>query len=304
MRPVPGRVGVPLTSTVATELAPSVHDDLVVWVDPNGRPGGISAQGSQRARRLGDTSVGLVFGGDATVTLEYGPSKIVRIDDAGRRTVLGSFDPSTPKIGLGGSDEGAVWASAEKGTVSYVDEKGRVTTAGVPGVGSDNVVSVSAGDGSVGLGTERGRVLLWTPGEDVEQVGRLPSAVLATATYGNRVLAIDDELNATAFDAKGSDVRLPRGAVPFGAAMNRDYAVWTQATGRLRGGVADAWVRAGGAFPDTDLFMYSFASGRTQPLVTNPGQQGFPGLSGNRLVWQDTSDRGNDILTAVLKPGL
>jgi hypothetical protein len=251
---------------------------------------------------MGGYSFGLVFAGDALISLEPEKSKIERIDGSGRRKVLGSFDRSTPKIGLGGSDDGAAWASAEKGTVSYVDAKGRVTTAKVPRSGTDNVVSVSAGDGSVGLGTERGRVLRWTPREkEFDEVGTLPGAVLATATYGDRVFAIDDKFNATAFDEDGSDVRLPRGALPFGAAMNDEYAVWTQASGHLTGGVADAWRRGGGDFPDTDLFLYDFESGEAQPIISNPGQQGFPALSGDRLVWQDASNRGNDIFAAVIR---
>jgi hypothetical protein len=44
-----------------------------------------------------------------------------------------------------------------------------------------------------------------------------------------------------------------------------------------------------------------FRSGKTnQTLLRNRGQQGFPALSGDRLVWQETGLGGDDIFTVKL----
>ena len=39
-------------------------------------------------------------------------------------------------------------------------------------------------------------------------------------------------------------------------------------------------------------------------LVPEGGQQGFPSLSGNRLVWQDAAFGGDDVLTTELPDDL
>ena len=39
-------------------------------------------------------------------------------------------------------------------------------------------------------------------------------------------------------------------------------------------------------------------------LVPEGGQQGFPSLSGDRLVWQDAAFGGDDVLTAIVPDGL
>ncbi len=63
----------------------------------------------------------------------------------------------------------------------------------------------------------------------------------------------------------------------------------------LPGGVNEA---LGGRMVDTDLYLYSFKTGNIYSLLEERGQQGFPAISGNRLVWQDGVFGGDDIMTA------
>ena len=61
--------------------------------------------------------------------------------------------------------------------------------------------------------------------------------------------------------------------------------------------------RGGGAV-DTDLYLYSLKTGTIYNLLDERGQQAFPAVSGDRLVWQDAVFGGDDIMTAELPPGL
>jgi hypothetical protein len=118
--------------------------------------------------------------------------------------------------------------------------------------------------------------------------------------YGRSVVAIDDSGNAQLFTADGQSFRLSGNAAPFGAAMDATYIVWTEQKGALTAGVA------GGSspFPETDLYLASLATGKIYDLVPEGGQQGFPSMSGDRLVWQDAAFGGDDVLTAQIPDGL
>jgi hypothetical protein len=83
--------------------------------------------------------------------------------------------------------------------------------------------------------------------------------------------------------------------------MNADYAVWANVVGTLGGDVA---ADKGLSIDDTDLYLFSFATGTIYNLVPTPGQQGFPAISGDRIVWQDSVYDGDDILTASIPTGL
>ena len=77
--------------------------------------------------------------------------------------------------------------------------------------------------------------------------------------------------------------------------MNDRYVVWSEAVGPLGGQRR----RRGVGLPDTDLYLASLATGKIYDLVPGGGQQGFPSLSGDRLVWQDAAFGGDDVLTAI-----
>lgn len=299
--------GVIISNSPSTQLAPAVHGDQVAWLD---LAQGDGVFGFPASSKLGGTPSNLattpetaqvVFAGDSTIALEL-PGSIVRYDADGSKTsVADGVGQSTLTAGLAGSDEGAAWQSAEDGTISYLDPEGTVVTENLPDLGGDTVVSMGTGAGTVGLGTDSGAVLLWQPGSGFSQLGQLDGAVLATAAYGNLVLAIDDAGHAALFDADGNRTDLSDQAIPFGAAMNADYAVWTNAVGTLEGGVART---EGVEFPDTDLYLYSNKTGGIYDLLPERGQQGFPAMSGDRVVWQDSVFGGDDILTAQVPSGL
>jgi hypothetical protein len=124
--------------------------------------------------------------------------------------------------------------------------------------------------------------------------------VISVSAYGRSVVAIDDSGHAELFTADGQTFRLSGNAAPFGVTMNEKYAVWAEQKGALTAGVA------GGAspFPETDLYLASVATGKIYDLVPEGGQQGFPSMSGNRLVWQDAAFGGDDVLTAQVPDGL
>jgi hypothetical protein len=111
---------------------------------------------------------------------------------------------------------------------------------------------------------------------------------------------VDDSGQAELFDSDGQSFQLSGAASPFGVTMNDTYVVWAEQKGALTAGVT------GGAspFPETDLYLASLATGQIYDLVPEGGQQGFPSLSGNRLVWQDAAFGGDDVLTAEIPDGL
>jgi hypothetical protein len=162
------------------------------------------------------------------------------------------------------------------------------------------MTGLGTGGGVVGVGTDGGQVLRWQPGGEVTPVGSMDGAVISVAAYGGDTVAIDDGGTATLFTADGQSFQLSGSASPFGVTMTDKYVVWSEALGPLNAGVA------GGSspFPDTDLYLLSLASGQIYDLVPEGGQQGFPSLSGDRLVWQDAAFGGDDVLTAAIPDNL
>lgn len=304
--PTPGP-GLIVSNAPQTQLAPSVSGDEIAWLDLNEGDGifGFPAHAGvgKDATNLSATpeTAQVVFAGDTVITLEL-PGTIARYDSAGAKQAVDEVRLSTLAAGLGGSDVGATWVSMENDTVKFIDPGGTVTSGDLPNLGGYPIVSVGTGDGVVALGSESGQVFVWQPGGEVAEIGTMPGAVLSVAAHGDNVLAVDDTGTAAVFNAStGTTTELSSDAIPFGAAMNADYAVWTNSQGELGGGVART---EGAVFPDTDLYMYSFATGTIYDLLPQRGQQGFPGLSGDRLVWQDSVFGGDDILTATIPSGL
>jgi Zn-dependent metalloprotease len=297
--------GLDVASTPQTQLTPVVSGDQLAWLDLNqgdgifGFPAVSRVGGDASTLASSPDTIQVAFAGDAVVTLEQ-PGSVVRYGADGEKSTLAEIGISTMVAGLAGSEDGAAWQSSEDGTVSYVDAAGTVTTADLPDLGGANVTSVGTGGGTVALGTESGRVLLWRPGGDFEELGQMDGAVLAIAAYGDRVLGVDDGNHAVAFDP-GGPTELSDSAIPFGAAVSKDYVVWTNAIGELGGGVART---EGASYPDTDLYLWSPASGTVYDLLPERGQQGFPSMSGDRVVWQDAVHGGDDIYTATVPSGL
>lgn len=302
--------GAVVSAAPQTQVEPAVHGDQITWVDMSqggfgfGLPALSDVEGDARSLAASPDTTQVAFAGDsvigAEVQLSAGVAQLVRYDEAGERSVLTEAGESTILAGIAGSDEGAAWVTTERGTVSFVDPSGQVTTEDLPDLGGDNVTALGTGQGVVGLGTENGRVLRWEPGAGFEQLGQVSGTVFSVAAYGGRVLAVDDAGGATLFDSSGGTLQLSDAAGRFGAAINGDYAVWSESVGSLGGGVAE---QIGGAV-DTDLYLFSFETGTIYNLLDQTGQQGYPAISGDRIAWQDTVFGGNDVMTALLPSGL
>ena len=115
------------------------------------------------------------------------------------------------------------------------------------------------------------------------------------------VFLVDDRQRSVLIKADGQSFAVTDTAVPFGAAMSDEYVVFVEATRQIKSGVVPGGVSP---YPDTDLFLLSLVTGKIYNLYDVPAQQGFPSLSGRRLVWQDASFGGDDVFTAALPGGL
>ena len=80
--------------------------------------------------------------------------------------------------------------------------------------------------------------------------------------------------------------------------MSGEYVVWAEAVGRAESAVGRT------NYPDTDLFLLSLGTGKIYDLLDVPAQQGFPSISGRRLVWMDAALGGDDIFTTTVPGGL
>lgn len=294
---VPGQL---VASSSTGEFAPIVSGDRVAWIEPGGpdpsflsgtpvagdvggEPSPLGA--SSDAYDIAFAGDGLLAAGDQALTL-YAPD--------GTSTDLAPSTEAVLGAGLAGSPQGAAWASDEQ--VAFTDPTGVTKTTPVPGGAPITAMATDAG--VVVFGNIDGEVYSWTPGSQPTLLGSVGAQVSAIATNGGRVLVTDLSYAATVIDSSGP-TQVSERAAPFGAAMNEDYAVWTEGVGELPGKVSE-----GLSLPDTDLYLYSFATGTTYNLMQQTGQQGYPALSGDRLVWQDAVYGGNDILTATIPAGL
>jgi Zn-dependent metalloprotease len=299
-----------VVSSPQTQLGPTVSGDDVAWVDlsADGAVTGFaatSAVGGEPTSRTGN-ALSVAFAGDSLVSFELpdfnSAGEIALYDAAGNRQQVGSFGDSTILAGLAGSDAGAAWSTEVEGSAYFVSPAGEVTELDLAEAGISSVTAVGTGDGQVAIGTDAGRVYLWDPaGGSVADVGSTPGAVFSIATAGGRVLALDSTQVAVLLDGEGGSTQLSESAVPYGAALNGDYAVWPDSVGALGGGIAED---DGGGSADTDLHLYSLETGTIYNLLQERGQQAFPAISGDRLVWQDAVYGGDDIMTAELPPGL
>ena len=296
-----GLHGAPVAPGTATQVAPAVNDDKVVWIERVGNgstPHGLDVSGAPRTLAHTASTVDVVFAGSAVVALEErdnGSYVLVHYPRLGRSKRISEVGKSTMLAGLGGSNEGAAWAVSETGTIYFISKRGRISTTRPNEIQGHTVTAVGTGKGVVGFGTDDGRVFTWTPGKDAVQVGKLDSDIRVAATYGKHILAIDDNRTARLFDsAARTTTDLSSSASIFGGAVNEHGAVWANNIGRLHGRVEDLFSYGSS---DTDLYRFAFGTHITSRMKQR-GQQGFPALSGNRLVWQESGLGGDTIFSA------
>ena len=292
-----------VSTAVQTEVHPAVSGTRIAWLDFStsnfaGQVGSGDVGGGPASLGSASDVLEVVFAGEATATLHLN-GQIRRTDPSGSSTVLSTVDPvRTVATGFSGSDTGAAWATADD-SVSFLDAGGSVTPATLPGLAGDTITSVATGGGHVAAATEGGKVFSWRPGGQPRQVGTMGSDVLSLAAYAGNVLAISSDFRARLFAASGQQFDVSDSAMFFlGAAVSADYAVWANATGMLDSGVAPD------TYNETDLFVLSLKTGKVYNLIPADGQQGFPALSGRRLVWQDAGAGSDDIRTFELPAGL
>ena len=290
-----------VTNKSQSEVSPVVSGKNIAWINPVGGPGTPSVSNGLSSNPM---TYDIAWAGDSLVTMELtnNGEAVVLHEKGGKTTKLDNLQLSTFIAGLGGSEDGAAWWTAENSTMSYVDAKGKVSRVKINGVGSASITAMAAGGGTVGFGTDDGRVGIWRPGtNEVAAVGAMSGGVLSVAAYGDHVVAIDGNQSADAFGTDGTSTHLSDFAFPFGAAASAEYAVFPVAVDSLPGGVSEAM---GGRMPDTDLYLYSFETNKIYNPLKERGQQGFPSISGNRLVWQDGVFGGDDIMEVRLPSGL
>jgi Zn-dependent metalloprotease len=320
---VPQSPAQPVMTSAATQRNPQVSGDTVAWVDlqaPGGRFGqaGQSTVGGKPIALNAEADVSLVAFAGPTVVWTTLPGRVIRFDPAtGVQQVLQENNPAAP-IALAGSEEGAAWIAGDPDTqqlsIEFVDPSGERTTLLFPTEETGLPVSLGVGGGTVAAGTDQGEIIVWRQGAGPTVIAEGLDPVLAVDAYVDRVLAVtldltqgseDRRRHATLYDlASGQSTLLSQSAAPWGATMSQEYAVWAERKGALGGRISERLQEQGATYVDTDLYLYSFATGRTYDVLPIRGQQGFPALSGNRLVWQDTVNGGDDIYTGVLPSGL
>ncbi|HYU58855.1 MAG TPA: M4 family metallopeptidase [Actinomycetota bacterium] len=317
-----------VVATSAAQKAPQSGGDTIAWID---YPGGegltgqaafVSADGGAAPTALGTalTATSVAFAGhsllvadDPGIVTLYGPA-------GGAAQVL---DPSVGVgsliLGLAGSGEGAAWLNFENATLGFVDPSGTVTSAPVPPAATQSQpLSIGTGGGTVAVGSQGGNVIVWQAGGQPQLIQVPGGNPMAIDAFGDKLLVAsfpgnlpiqgsgaDLTCTVTLVDlTSGSQTVLSRNAMPFGVTIGQDYAIWTQAVQRLSGGVIGNLPTGEGAFQDTDLWLYSLGTGRTYSVLTLRGQQGYPSLEGDRLVWQEAAAGGDDVATGRLPSGL
>ena len=309
--PPSNALGQVVVSTPQTQLAPTVSGDDVAWVDlsadgrsPASRPS--SMIGGEPASRSGD-SLYVAYAGTSLISLELpdlnGAGQVAFYPESGDRQVLGCFGQATVNAGSPAPTTARPGPTRSTGRRTSSTRRATVSQLDLQAAGISSVTAVGTGDGQVALGTDSGQVFLWNPADDsVTEVGH----------HARRDLRDLDRSRPRAGPRRQPGrpaVRRPRRQHP---ADRERGALRLGAQRRLRhlaGGrgcrSAVAWPRTDGrGTVDTDLYLYSLKTGTIYNLLDERGQQAFPAVSGDRLVWQDAVFGGDDIMTAVLPPGL
>jgi hypothetical protein len=303
----PELAGAAITSSPQEQLHPEVSGNRVTWLDLSARSefAGYAAStdvsGGTPSLSASANTIDVEFAGQAILTLDFN-GQVVRTDGSGSQRLdqVRNVDASLA-AGLGGSDTGAAWLSRGD-TIKYVDPSGQVSESEVVGLAGDTITAIAAGGGTVAVGTDQGKVYGWTPGSGgFRRLGQVRGAVFDLATYAGNVLVLDDNLTSALIWANGQQVPVTDHALPFGATMTSEYAVWTEATGAIDSDVVPS---NRGRFLEADLYLLSLKTGKIYNLYPVSGQQGFPSLSGRRLVWQDAAFGGDDVFTGEVPGGL
>jgi hypothetical protein len=317
--PLPGTTAV--DSSARTHKQPSVAGARVTWLEFSG--GGYDVGKAMLATVGGATTP--LEGDNVGFTGFAGPDAVLtwaRTDPDTRAAVLRRHDLVTETSDVvaegsdlfyfyvAGSDAGAAWLDDTQ--LHFLAPDGSVTSTAIPqglfGPG-ESFASMGTGGGRIALGGDRGTVIIWKPGNEPRALPqRLPDAVIHVAVDADVVAAVVSEVPLATLrteiyvsTAGEQPRRVSQAALPFGVAVRGDYVVWPQT---LPTEVIAGRVNKEGRYLENDLHLYSVKSKRTFRLLRQPGDQAYPAMSGNRLVWQDAILAGNNIFTANVPDGL
>ena len=307
----PHTEAIPVATTSTTQQSAALSTEGVGWVELSVGEGviGVAAFGSK------DGNASPVTGRPDAWSVGFAGDKIVAAEDTGFQIAMYDVAAGTSEVldtdigdgvvtGVASSREGAAWMNFGESSVNFVTPEGEVTSADYGT--SDPPYTIGTGGGTVVTGAIEGTVVAWEQGGRPSILEQLEGAVFAVDAHGDKVVAVsgvaDEPATVTLFDLTTDESTvLSTNAAPFGVSISDQYVVWSDITGIL-GGTAIELARYT-AF-DTDLHMYSLASGGTFKVMAQRGQQGFPVLDGRELLWQDTVLGGDDLFTGTLPEGL
>lgn len=214
----------------------------------------------------------------------------------------------TPAVG----PDAIAWVT-EGGALVYRPDSGAPVTKQLDVL----VARIATGGGRVAILAADGTLSVWTPATDSTRViaqlnpgsaGSFRSSARsfplgALAMSGNRIATVstaDDVGSALVFDLDANTrTTHSSSALPLGIAISDGFVVWTEFVGYQQTPLAPGTQ----GFPDTELRGRNFTNGALYRMVNHRGIQGFPALSDQLLVWQESANGGSDVYAARLGAG-
>jgi beta propeller repeat protein len=144
------------------------------------------------------------------------------------------------------------------------------------------------------------RMLTFSPtsGISTKTVAQTGNSLRSPAISGDRVVWQEGISLLLKDLATGKVTTLPGRSqywdIRYYPVIDGDHVVWmernlTVVNGKLRG--------------DYDIWMYTISTGEEKQITNEPGDQAFPAVSGNRVVWQDGRNGNNDIFLYDISSG-
>ena len=220
-----------------------------------------------------------------------------------------------PIVAPAASSDGVAWSTVTE-RVCY-----RAISGGKPKCRSFDppAAALATSGGKVAVLTVDGTLNVWTVANDTVRAlatmstypfyslnppGRGQAPLGAMAMSGDRIALVASALfpgDLVVFDlSEQTSTTYSNTAVPLGVAINDRYVVWVDYAGPQQTPLAGAGPWAND-YADTQLTGFSFTDGKYYEMVDHRGQQGFPSLSDDLLVWQESANGTADIYALSLQ---
>ena len=220
-----------------------------------------------------------------------------------------------PIIAPAASAEGVAWSTVTE-RVCY-----RAVSGGKPKCRSfgEATAALATSRGKVAVLTVDGTLSVWSVANDtvralatmsaypfysLDPPGRGQAPLGSMAMSGDRIALVASALfpgDLVVFDlGEQTSTTYSSTAVPLGVAINDKYVVWVDYAGPQQTPLAGAGPWAND-YADTQLTGFSFVDGKYYEMVDHRGQQGFPSLSDELLVWQESANGTADIYALPLQ---